>query len=74
MKRIVLAAVLGALLAACSTSKLPERFHTLVPADPGQAPAQTASAPSGAAATVYVDVLPVSIPPQVDHAGNRWIW
>jgi len=68
MKRIVLAAVLGALLAACSTSKLPERFHTLVPADPGQAPAQTASAPSGAAATVYVDVLPVSIPPQVDHA------
>jgi len=68
MKRIAFATALAALLAACATSKLPERFHTLVPADAGLGPAQAASAPRGAAAPVYVDVLPVSIPPQVDHA------
>jgi len=63
MKRIALAAVLGALLAACSTSKLPERFHTLVPADAAQAASAAATT-----SPIYVDVLPVSIPPQADHA------
>ncbi len=75
MKRIVLVAALGALVVGCSTSKLPERFHTLVPADAAAVavPADVArEASASASATVgspvYVDVLPVSIPPQVDHA------
>ena len=68
MKRIVFAAAFGALLAACSTSKLTERFHTLVPADAARVPVQAASAPAATASPLYVDVLPVSIPPQVDHA------
>ncbi len=55
------AAVLAALLAACSSAKLPERFHTLLPAE------RAASAPAGGA-PVYVDVLPVGVPAQVDHA------
>jgi len=74
MKRIVVVAALGALAVGCSTSKLPERFHTLVPVDAAAMPVQgdaarTASprASMPAAAPVYVDVLPVSIPPQVDH-------
>lgn len=49
-------------LAACSTGKLPERFHTLLPAHADAAPAST---------PVYVDMLPVSVPPQVDHA--QWV-
>ena len=72
MKRILLAAALSTLLAACSTSKLPERFHTLLPADaaevPMQAATQATSASAPAASPLYVDVLPVRIPPQVDHA------
>lgn len=51
------------LAAACSSARLPERFHTLLPA------ARAASAP--AMDPVYVDVLPVAVPPQVDHA--QWV-
>jgi uncharacterized lipoprotein YmbA len=85
MRRMVLVAAVGALLAACSTSKLPERFHTLVPEDSAALPVAAGAAPSAAssaassaalaasasataASPVYIDVLPVSIPPQVDHA------
>lgn len=50
-------------LAACSAGKLPERFHTLVPAER----AQPSASPSG----LYVDVLPVNIPPQADHP--QWV-
>lgn len=55
--------IAGLLLAACSSPKPPERFHTLLPAQ------AAASAP--AASPVYVDVLPVGVPPQVDHA--QWV-
>lgn len=53
--------VLTAGLAACSSSKLPERFHTLVPAERAAAAAATGLA-------LPVAVLPVGIPRQVDHA------
>jgi len=59
------AGLLALLLAACSSSKLPERFHTLLPAEPA------APATSAAMGAVYVDVLPVSVPAQVDHA--QWV-
>ena len=75
MKRIVLAVAWVALVVGCSSSKLPERFHTLVPLDsaaiqlPPDAPrAASASASAPAGSPVYVDVLPINIPPQVDHA------
>lgn len=55
------------LLAACSSSKLPERFHTLLPAVPPAA----ASAPAGSAEPLYIDVLPPSVPAQVDHP--QWV-
>ena len=55
------AALAGALLAACAGDKLPERFHTLLPAQ--RAP----SAPTAQGAPLYVDVLPVGVPAQVDH-------
>jgi len=42
-------------LAACSSSKLPERFHTLLPAEHA-----ASAAPS--APPLYIDVLPVSVP------------
>jgi uncharacterized lipoprotein YmbA len=51
------------LAAACSSAKLPERFHTLLPAE------RAASAP--AMSPVYVDVLSVGVPAQVDHA--QWV-
>ena len=51
-------------LAACSSSKLPERFHTLLPAEHA-----ASAAPS--APPLYIDVLPVSVPAQVDHA--QWV-
>jgi uncharacterized lipoprotein YmbA len=51
-------------LVACSSSKLPERFHTLLPA--------AHSVPAGAPMhPIYIDVLPVSVPAQVDHA--QWV-
>jgi methionyl aminopeptidase len=56
------AGLAAALLAACAGDKLPERFHTLVPAQ------RAASAPAAHGATLYVDVLPVGVPAQVDHA------
>lgn len=54
-------ALLGAALlaGACSTPKLAERFHTLLPAE--------RAAPADANA-IAVDVTPVAVPPQVDHA------
>jgi len=45
-------------------SKAPERFHTLL------APASPAASAS-AAKPLYVDVLPVHVPAQVDHA--QWV-
>ena len=45
-------------------SKAPERFHTLLAVE---SPASAASA----AKAVYVDVLPVHVPAQVDHA--QWV-
>jgi uncharacterized lipoprotein YmbA len=62
MRRATL--LLAALLAGCAASKLPERFHTLL------APSGAASS-AAAAAPVYVDVLPVHVPAQVDHA--QWV-
>jgi uncharacterized lipoprotein YmbA len=54
----------AALLAgACSTPKLAERFHTLLPAER----ATSAAAPNA----IAVDVAPVAVPPQVDHA--QWV-
>ena len=62
--RLAVALVLGAVvLGGCSSSKLPERFHTLLPAQ--RAAATAVSAP------IYVDVLPVKVPEQVDHA--QWV-
>src|SRR5262249_27569725 len=51
--------VLGGCVAA--GSKAPERFHTLLAS---QSPAPSAS--TGTAHTVYVDLLPVRVPAQVD--------
>ncbi|RQP24999.1 PqiC family protein [Piscinibacter terrae] len=62
MKRVTgVALVVASALAACSTNKVPERFHTLVPAD--------AAVPAQAQGLVYIH--PVGIPPQVDHA--QWV-
>lgn len=52
-----------ATLAACSTTKLPERFHTLLPGEH--------ATPIAVASPIYVDVLPVKVPEQVDHA--QWV-
>jgi len=53
----------GLVLAGCSTPA-PERFHTLLTSD------SFASAPA-ASAPIYVDIGPVSVPAQVDHA--QWV-
>jgi uncharacterized lipoprotein YmbA len=52
-----------AVLAACSATKLPERFHTLLPGE--------RATPVPVAAPIYVDVLPVKVPEQVDH--TQWV-
>jgi uncharacterized lipoprotein YmbA len=62
MERTV-TAVLAAMLAACSATKLPERFHTLLPSE--------RATPVAVAAPIYVDVLPVKVPEQVDH--TQWV-
>jgi uncharacterized lipoprotein YmbA len=49
--------------AGCSTTPPPERFHTLLSDDP------TAATP--VAQPIYVDLLPVGVPPQVDH--RQWV-
>ena len=54
-----------ALLAACTTTSPPERFHTLLPAT------TEASASNAGANPIYVELLPVRIPPQVDHP--QWV-
>ena len=54
-----------AVAAGCSTSQLPERFHTLLPSE------ASASSPAPATNPVYVDVVPVNVPAQVDHA--QWV-
>ncbi|WP_280151110.1 PqiC family protein [Piscinibacter sp. XHJ-5] len=51
------------LIGACSTPKLEERFHTLLPAQ--------RAAPAPAATAIPVDVTPVAVPAQVDHA--QWV-
>jgi uncharacterized lipoprotein YmbA len=65
MKSTFVCIAAAALLAACSTTKLPERFHTLLPAE------RTATAPAAGGAPLYVGVQAVGIPPQVDHA--QWV-
>jgi hypothetical protein len=55
----------AALLGACSGTKLPDRFHTLLDRDHEGVP------PAVAARPFYVDLLPVQVPPQVDHA--QWV-
>ncbi|HEX6706862.1 MAG TPA: PqiC family protein [Albitalea sp.] len=50
------------LVAACSTPK-PERFHSLLPAE--RPASRTVADP------IYVDVAPVKVPAQVDHA--QWV-
>jgi hypothetical protein len=59
------AAAFGALvLGGCATgSKAPERFHTLLEREPAAA--------ASPARSFYVDVMPVLVPPQVDHA--QWV-
>lgn len=52
-----------AMMAACSATKLPERFHTLLPGE--------RATPVAVASPIYVDVLPVKVPEQVDHA--QWV-
>lgn len=59
------AACVALVVAGCSSNKLPERFHTLVPSE------RAASAPATAATPIYVDVLPVTVPEQVNHA--QWV-
>lgn len=65
MKPTFVAVAAAALLAACSSTKLPERFHTLLPAE------RAAPVPEAGGAPLYVGVQPVGIPPQVDHA--QWV-
>ncbi len=55
--------VVAAVLAACSGTKLPERFHTLLPSE--------RATPVPVTSPIYVDVLPVTVPEQVDHA--QWV-
>jgi uncharacterized lipoprotein YmbA len=62
------AAVAALALGGCAGNQAPDRFHTLLPAE--RAPAAAATAAPGAAA-LYVDVLPVRVPAQVDHA--QWV-
>jgi len=61
-RAFVLLGLLG-LLAACASPK-PERFHSLLPA-------QRTAASQGAANPIYIDVTPVRVPAQVDHA--QWV-
>jgi uncharacterized protein len=57
------APLLAALLAgACSTPKLTERFHTLLPAERAAAASATA---------IPIEMPPVAVPAQVDHA--QWV-
>lgn len=63
MLRGSLVAAAVAVLAACSSTKLPERFYTLLPSERATNVAVTSP--------IYVDVLPVTVPEQVDHA--QWM-
>lgn len=63
-----LAVVAALALGGCAGKQAPDRFHTLLPAE--RAPVVAPTAAPGAAA-LYVDVLPVSVPAQVDHA--QWV-
>jgi len=60
IERAAVAAGLAAMLAACSGTRMPERFHSLLGAE--RAP------PAARATPVYVDVAPVRVPAQVDRA------
>jgi uncharacterized lipoprotein YmbA len=64
MRERVFVAML-ALLAGCTASRPPERFHTLLP------PTSAAASSPAPVRTVHVDVLPVHVPAQVDHA--QWV-
>lgn len=62
MKRLAgLTLAMMAALAGCTTSKVPERFHTLLPADP----------PATMPAQGLVHVHRIGIPPQADHP--QWV-
>lgn len=66
---LVAAVVVAALAGGCASPK-PERFHTLLASEPAAAPV-AASASAAASAPIYIDVLPVNVPAQVDHA--QWV-
>jgi uncharacterized lipoprotein YmbA len=68
----LLALALSAMLAGCAGNKLPERFHTLMErsSSGAMAAAMPASSPA-AGAPLYVDVLPVAVPAQVDRP--EWV-
>jgi len=59
------AACVASLLAACSTPRHAERFHTLLSAE------RAADASAPAAQPIYIDVLPVAVPAQVDRP--EWV-
>ncbi len=60
---IALAVLSAALITACSTPSLPERYHTLLPIERAVSVAVTAP--------IYIELLPVKVPEQVDHA--QWV-
>jgi uncharacterized lipoprotein YmbA len=61
MSRLVFAAALGlaAALCGCASTSTPARFHSLVPSDSAEVTTRSASA-------LRVEVLPVTLPVQVD--------
>jgi uncharacterized lipoprotein YmbA len=58
-----------ACIVGCSTPA-PERFHSLIGRDTS-ATETSRSAEAGRSSTIHVDVMPVSVPAQVDHA--QWV-
>jgi uncharacterized lipoprotein YmbA len=62
--RVAVVVAAAAIVAGCAASRPPERFHTLLPADPP-------GTPPPAADRIHVDLGPVSVPAQVDHA--QWV-
>lgn len=63
MRAAGLAAASGFMIAGCALDKAPERFYTLLPAQ--------RSAPVAVPAPIYIDVLPVAVPAQVDRP--QWV-
>ena len=64
MRGAIAAVGVAASLCGCASKAPPERFHTLLPAE-------RAAAAAPAPPALHVDVLPVAVPAQVDHA--QWV-